>query len=131
MRKRLVVILAVAVFAVLAWAVYRTFYPSESFYREEFEVATGFPLPESARRLAGCSEWGMTAAIHEVGAEDWPSLSRALRGRADSTGAVTSFCEPLLSSLDGEAFVLSTGRRKVIVGLDDQRRRVFWEVWHG
>ena len=111
---------------------YRAFNPPDSFYREEFELATGFPLPETAHRLAGCSEWGATAAVHEVGPEDWPSLSRTLRERADSTGAVTSGCDPLLlSSFGGEAFVLTTARRKVVVGLDGERHRVFWEVWHG
>ena len=128
MRKRLSIILALGVLAFLAWAVY--FYPTDSFYRKEFQLATGFVLPESARRLSGCSEWSMTAAVHEVSTEDWRALSRALRERAEYSGTVTSFCEPLLSLFEGEVFVLNTARRKVVVGLDDERQRLFWEVWH-
>ena len=109
-RKRLA-ILIVALAVVTGWVVFRSFYPSESFYRSEFELATGFPLPASAARVAGCSEWGATAAVHEVAPGDWRALSETLGVRANRSVAVTSFCPSVVSSFGGERFVLNNPSR--------------------
>jgi len=134
MRKRFVIVLTVAAVAVTAWLVYATVNPPESFYRKEYQLATGMLLPESAELIEGRSEWGMTAAVFRIPAEEWPLVAEPLIDRVDRDGGpATVFSKELLASLGEEAhpFVLSTDRRKVVISLDSTRRCVFWEVWHG
>jgi hypothetical protein len=118
---------------VLLFGLYRMFNPAESFYSREFEIATTIPLPSSATFIEGHSDWGLTCAIHEISHQDWDALVSTLQNRASRNQAKpSSFYPELLNALGGDSdiFVLKTQRRYVFVGLNNTRRRIFWEVWH-
>ncbi len=110
------------------------FYSGDSFYSQEFELATSLALPSSANLIEGHSDWGLTCAVHEISSEDWERITKPLLNRANRNHSrPTSFYPELLDNLGGQAdvFVLVTDRRYVFVGLDKSNNRIYWEVWHG
>jgi len=126
-------IIFITIGLILVVGIYQTFYPGDSFYSEEFELATSLSLPNSANLIEGQSDWGLTCAIHEISSEDWGKFTKPLLNRANRNHSIpTSFYPELLDKLDGQAdvFVLTTDRRYVFVGLDKSNRQIFWEVWH-
>ena len=132
MKKRPYLVLLV-IGIILIGIIYTLSYPSGSFYKEEFELATGEQLPNSAKLIEGYSEWGMSCAIFEISIDQWEEFTILLLNRANrDRSRPESFNPELLKSLgsDADIFALTTKRRFVFVGLNESSRQIFYEVWH-
>ena len=94
-----------AVAVLVSWFIFRAVYPSESFYRADFEREAGFGLPEGARLIAGNASFPdhfgdyCSAAVFEFNAEDWESLPKDLEPPlGDAAGSHGSSCKSAVGS---------------------------------
>ena len=127
-RRKALILAGVA--GIVGWVALYEIYPPESFYRSEFELGAQFELPESAQRLEGWSEWGMTAAVHEIQPGEWADFYSTIGPRMGRARDGESFCSSRSRTFRGDLYYLDRSGRYMIVGIDVQQRRVFWEIWH-
>ena len=108
-------------------------FEGESFYRDEYKLATELEMPKLAEFIEGGGEWGLTYGIFKLPNNEWnqavkPLLKRAIRDRENIIGFNPEKQKSLGKNSD--VFILRTKRRYVIISINEKNKMIFWEVWH-